>query len=354
MSNLVHSIRRHAMNFSRCTLLICLVLAGTPLVVAQSSHPAPVPAATDQAQDDRRPAERTDAGASPEELRASPERALMRNGITTVTVDDFQTELLKIPEDQRNGFLLDRQRVTRLTEALLINKSLAELGRREKVDQDPTVQKRLRLQHEKAVAEVYVDEFIARKSREFDAKLPAFEQRAKEIYAVNREKYRVPEIVTAYHILIRTDRRTPDEAKAKLDELIRRIVGGEEFQAVAREASEDGGTAESGGQLTFTREAVEKSFGEAAFALKNPGDLSAPVRTVHGYHVIQLKEHSPARVRGFDEARAQLLAELRKQFISDERDALQRSFFAEPAFQIDEAALAGLQKRFDPKTQRWR
>jgi len=86
-----------------------------------------------------------------------------------------------------------------------------------------------------------------------------------------------------------------------------------DFAALAREFSDDAATREQGGALgLFQRGAHSKAFDDAAFALKE-GEVSAPVQTEFGFHVIKLERREPARTLTFEEAapdlRRRLLAQ---------------------------------------------
>ena len=94
--------------------------------------------------------------------------------------------------------------------------------------------------------------------------------------------------VRAAHILLPT-REEAEAARARVTE------GGEDFATVARELSTDEGTAANGGELGwFTREEMVAPFAEAAFALE-PGEISEPVESEFGWHVIQVQEKDPDR-----------------------------------------------------------
>jgi peptidyl-prolyl cis-trans isomerase SurA len=92
----------------------------------------------------------------------------------------------------------------------------------------------------------------------------------------------------ARHILIRVpEGADPSEGKARIDTLRARIEGGADFEALAREHSEDANTAERGGDLGwFPAGAFGPEFGEQLPALAD-GEVSAPFRSSAGWHVVQ-------------------------------------------------------------------
>jgi peptidyl-prolyl cis-trans isomerase D len=110
----------------------------------------------------------------------------------------------------------------------------------------------------------------------------------------------------ASHILIETG---ADEAaaKKKADELYERAKSGEAFDALAKEFSNDKGSAANGGDLgTFSRGQMVKPFEEAVEKLQ-PGEISAPVKSQFGYHVIKLAEVKPGHTKPFEEVREEIL-----------------------------------------------
>jgi peptidyl-prolyl cis-trans isomerase D len=91
------------------------------------------------------------------------------------------------------------------------------------------------------------------------------------------------------------------------------VKDGEDFAKLAKENSDDPGSKEQGGELGWSgREAYVKPFADALFALK-PGELSGIVTTQFGYHIIQLEEVRPASQKPFDEVRADLESDYRRE-----------------------------------------
>src|SRR6185312_8133895 len=112
---------------------------------------------------------------------------------------------------------------------------------------------------------------------------------------------------------------TDEEAKAKAEEIRKRIVGGEDFAKVAEAESDDTSSGKSGGDLgEFKRGMMVPPFEKAAFAL-TPGEISEPVQTPFGYHIIQVESHS---TKTLDEVKPEIIAQLRPQAAREAVQAL--------------------------------
>ena len=118
----------------------------------------------------------------------------------------------------------------------------------------------------------------------------------------------------AAHILFEVTADVTDEqAKAAAQSAIERINAGEEFAAVAKEVSDDIGSAEQGGDLGFAAQGVyDPAFEDALYALEN-GRISAPVRTDYGWHVIKLLGVQAADVPSFASLKDKLSQDLKSQ-----------------------------------------
>lgn len=135
-------------------------------------------------------------------------------------------------------------------------------------------------------------------------------------YEADVERFRRNEQRAVRHILVAlptdADSEAENDAKARIQAIRERILAGADFGAIARETSEDPGSAGQGGALgTFERGVMDPAFDRAAFALER-GVLSEPVRSAFGYHLIEVTEVEEAQVRPFEEVRDELLAEASK------------------------------------------
>jgi peptidyl-prolyl cis-trans isomerase D len=136
-------------------------------------------------------------------------------------------------------------------------------------------------------------------------------------YEADQARFGQPERRKVRHILLPVPTEA-DEAKAQavLEEIqaVRaRILGGEPFDEVAKAVSQDPGSASQGGSLGEIEQGLmDPTFDQAAFALAT-GELSEPVRSRFGYHLIEVEEITPARVKPFEEVKESLRAELARQ-----------------------------------------
>ncbi len=115
---------------------------------------------------------------------------------------------------------------------------------------------------------------------------------------------------TVSHIMIEVSDAVDDaEALAKAQEIEKKLAAGEDFAALAEAESDDPGSASKGGDLgVYQKGMLDGPFEQAVYAL-NVGEVSAPVRTAFGYHIIKLTDLAASEPPVFDEVKDQLIAE---------------------------------------------
>jgi len=146
---------------------------------------------------------------------------------------------------------------------------------------------------------------------------PISEEALRQRYEEHKSEYSVPEERQARHILISVGSDAPqtqiDAARTKIQEILAQVRKGESFADLARHYSEDTGSAQNGGDLGFfSRGAMDKAFEEASFALTE-GQVSEPVRSAFGFHIIKLEAVRGGQSKPFEEVRAQLEQDLQRQ-----------------------------------------
>jgi peptidyl-prolyl cis-trans isomerase D len=129
-------------------------------------------------------------------------------------------------------------------------------------------------------------------------------------YNNNIEQYTTPEQVRASHILLKTEGKDDAAVKAKIEDLLKQARAGADFAELAKKYSEDEGSAKNGGDLDyFQRGRMVAEFDQVAFSMQ-PGQISDPVKTQYGYHIIKLVDKKPATTKTLAEVRQQLADQL--------------------------------------------
>ncbi len=149
--------------------------------------------------------------------------------------------------------------------------------------------------------------------------------------AYQKETANLAEQRRAAHILIEVnDKVTEAQAKAKIEDIQARLAKGEKFEALAKEFSQDPGSANNGGDLGFAGPGVyDPDFETALYAL-NKDQVSAPVRTTFGWHLIKLLGVEAPQVPSFASLKDKLTRELKTQQVEQR--------FVEATKQLEDAA----------------
>src|SRR5262249_45501634 len=137
--------------------------------------------------------------------------------------------------------------------------------------------------------------------------LKATDDELRNYYGEHSEEYRLPEQITAQHILFKTEGKTPEQVDAlrkKATDVLARAKKGEDFSKLAKETSEDSSGPRGGDLGTFGRGQMQSQWGpqfeQAAFSL-GVGAISDVVTTPRGLHIIKVTAKQESRLRTFDE-----------------------------------------------------
>ena len=198
----------------------------------------------------------------------------------------------------------DRKRV--LLQYVIENELMAEAGQKDGLDKGPTFPAREKYHDRRALRDAFFD---------VDITNAVTEDAAKKIYDEKIATMKPQQEIHARHILVATE----DEAK----KVAERLKNGEDFATVAKEVSKDAG-AEGGDLGFFTRGQMLKPFEDAAFAL-DVGQISAPVQTQFGWHIIKVEEKRDQPLPTFDQVKEAIMGQLVQQkaqeVVSGLRDA---------------------------------
>ncbi|UUC48467.1 SurA N-terminal domain-containing protein [Pseudomonas citronellolis] len=149
----------------------------------------------------------------------------------------------------------------------------------------------------------------------------------------------------AAHILVEVNAKQTDaQAKAKIEEIKARLAKGEDFAKLAKEESNDVGSANNGGDLGYAGRGVyDPAFEDALYGLKTKGDVSEPVRTQYGWHLIKLMGVQAPEVPSFASLKPKLEQDLKSQLVEQrfvdatkqlESSAYEASDLAQPAQEL--------------------
>ncbi|WP_404441357.1 SurA N-terminal domain-containing protein [Stutzerimonas chloritidismutans] len=134
----------------------------------------------------------------------------------------------------------------------------------------------------------------------------------------------------AAHILVEADGSGDADAKAKIEGIAKRLTEGEDFAALAKEMSEDPGSASEGGDLGFAGPGVyDPAFEEALYELEK-GQVSAPVRSDFGWHLIKLLGVQSPEVPTLESMKPELIRELKAEQVEQR--------FVEASKQLEDTA----------------
>lgn len=295
-------------------LIFALVLAYTPLLAQES--------------------------AEPEELGTSTE-VFASQGAAVLTQGELDAAFLRVPPEYRLRFIRDGERVDNLVKSLLRTKLIAADAASEGFSQKSLIQKRVQLAAEKELAEAWVENLLE------NAPEADYEALALEYYLAHPDEFQSPEMVDVSHILISSEKRSKEDALALATSVRADLLADpSQFDAFVEEFSEDPAKVNNGGRYPNTRRGqMVKAFEEAAFALQQAGDISEPVETSYGYHLIKLNKAMPPETVPFEQIRERATGLAKEQYLAKYRVRYIQQQIEEPIV-ISEDAVETMVKRY--------
>ncbi|HTM78326.1 MAG TPA: peptidylprolyl isomerase, partial [Devosia sp.] len=241
--------------------VLALVLAGATMapVLAQDAAPAPeAPAATDA------PAAAAPVAPKPEDVVAKVGDDTITEADLSFAAEDLAQELSQMPPTEQRAFLV---------RVLIDMKVMATAAKAAGMDATPLFQQRLNYLEERALRRAYFADVIAG---------AVTEEAVRAKYADYVANFKSADEVHASHILVKT--------KEEADAIEAELKAGGDFAAIAKEKSIDPGAANGGDLGFFSKGMMVGPFEDAAFALTEVGQVSEPVESQFGWHIIKLAE----------------------------------------------------------------
>ena len=227
---------------------------------------------------------------------------LATRGKGVVTQDAFSARADKIPTDVRLGTLRDRNRLRDVINTLLLRSQLAADAREAGFDKEKIVQDRIKLAAEAELAEAWVQHYVETYP-EAD-----YLQLAQEYYQLHKDEMLTPAEVDVSHILISTEERPAEEAFEMATSVYQQVQENPSlFDDLVLQYSEDPSAKSNKGKFKGVKGGdMVKAFEETAFALSE-GEISEPVKTTYGFHIIRLDAYHAPEPMDFEEVKDQLL-----------------------------------------------
>jgi hypothetical protein len=279
-----------------------------------------------------------------------PAGVLVKSQWMQLTRADYENALARMPEKLRWEFATNPKRIAGLLNGLLVTKTLAAQARAHGTKIDSAFSARRDADADRALAAAELRRVEDEAGKAFDANQATYEAKARELYGIDREKYRVPDEIRMSDIAVVFKERGENAALARAREARARLLAGVDFATVAREYSDDPATRDKGGALPFvTAKQLEPDYAKSVFALTRVGEISEPIKARTAYHVVRLEERRASRIKSFDEVRASLVATLRTRYIDEQRNARIQSINRDPDLQMNQPAIDALVNPVDPR-----
>lgn len=247
---------------------------------------------------------------------------------------DVNLEVLleKAPVEAQKKLLKNKKNLEQQLNKLYLRKVLAEMAVTEGLDKQGINAERLQAIKENALFLLKLD--ALRKSNTRD-----YSKYAKQIYLVKQSDYPVAARVDAAHILVSTKTLSDTEALEKANKIRKEIMMGKNFTELALKESDDKTVKNNQGEMgAFTKEKMLKPFSDAVFAMK-PGEISEPVKTRYGYHIIKLNKKMPAGFLSFEKVKESIINDLKAKDWEKARTEFYDKVIEDNKMQLDEAAV---------------
>lgn len=236
---------------------------------------------------------------------ASEKKILAKAGELIISEDDLE-RIIEYYEPERKKLIQQNpQMKLAVLKQIIANSLVYKIAEENKFLEKPEIKEQIKLVKEHFVASVFLKEQVIKN-------ISVNEEEAKIYYQTHLNEFiEVPEQVRARHILFRLPQNATDEDKKKVIEkannIIKLVKDGADFGEMAKIHSDDPGTKSKGGDLGFFGKGrMVKPFEDVVFSMK-VGEISNPVQTNFGIHIIKLEERKDAKYKPFETVKEQVI-----------------------------------------------
>ncbi len=238
---------------------------------------------------------------------ASAAVELAKIGSKSITDADLKSLMGTVSEGQKAQINSDADVKNRMVDNLVVEELFVQEAEKTGISKDKDYQKALERARRQILAQHYLQKSIQPKISD---------PNVKGFFEKNPARYSQDE-VHAQHVLLK------EEAEAK--EVYGKAKAGEDFEVLAKKYSKDPSAAQNGGDLGFfTRSRMVPQFADKAFAMKK-GEISEPVKSPFGWHVIKVIETRAGKPVKFDEVKEQVKSDFQNESINELIASLKKS-----------------------------
>jgi len=262
-----------------------------------------------------------------------------RAGDWQLTFADLERIVNYYSEEQRALILQDPKKLMNLARNLTQAKVLSDKAYAEGLNERPDIQEQLRIHERNKLSLAYVQEKALKD-------LSVSDEDVRLYYQAHKDDYKVPAQVKARHILLRLPKDADEElvkrTRQRMEDIQKKEAAGEDFAVLAAAFSEDPVSRASGGDLGWVvRSKLDPVFAKAAFDTKK-GQVSGPVRSAYGFHLIKVEDRRPARQLSCEEVADRIRKELMKQIRENKVHDFMQAAMEEAGASIDNERILDL------------
>ena len=256
----------------------------------------------------------------------NPNKVFACQGDAVLTQTSIDGAFSRIPEKDRLMFVRDGAKVDMMVRSLLQAEVVALDAERAGFAVRPEVQQRMMLAARKELAEAWLQELVVR-APEVD-----YGAMAKEDYILHPDSYRKAVTVDVSHILIDAKERTPEEALALATQLKSELdADPSRFAALVEEYSDDPSKTSNSGQFKNVKKGqMVKEFEESAFGMETEGELSDPVLSEYGYHIIRLDRKGGGNLPPYADVQDEAVKRMKAKYLETYRTNYLQNLLKDP------------------------
>jgi len=266
-------------------------------------------------------------------------------GDVTITHAELDAHMQRLPKEDRAEAVSDMERIDKLLQSLLMKKALYEAARDDEIHRDPTIAFRALY----AAADILAD---AQMDRHVESQLlEDYERRARELFLSDPDQFRGNPTYSFTHVLVSTGNRSEAEAMRRILEVHEQVNSGKNLEALVSEFSEDNASVENGGAYEKRAlDSLDRNFARALSGLASPGDVSGPVRSRFGWHIVRLDERHEPPEPEWEDVRERAIETARRQHENRIREAYASELLDSDAIEVVPGSIERFQKRhgFEP------